>query len=144
LWPAECGCDDARLRWADTERDAAGRPVQMRVATRPPAVAAAAGCPGPASGAAAHPALKFALGDAVRCEECRDLVSSTGSGRTRRASPAASWKPVLRSVKAKCSREYCIVTTKLWSSCSQSVGHAWESPVIKVDAHGQRIGACRR
>jgi len=35
--------------------------------------------------------------------------SSTGSGRTRRASSAISGNPVLRSVEAKCCLEYCLV-----------------------------------
>src|SRR5208282_1075240 len=72
---------------------------------------------------------------------------STGSGSTRSASSATSGNPVLRSVKAKCSREYCILTTKLCASCPRPAGHArQQSATVKIDAHRQQIRAhrCRR
>jgi hypothetical protein len=69
--------------------------------------------------------------------------SSTGSGRTRRASPAASGKPVLRKRQSEMlpgvlhrhhqARAVLLAT----SAC-------WESAGVKVDAHRQRIGARRR
>jgi hypothetical protein len=63
-----------------------GTRVQVRAATRreryPPGRV-----PGPASGAAAKPALKFAQRNAVRCEECRDLVVINRIGQNPQGLP---------------------------------------------------------
>ena len=94
--------------------------------------------------AAAHPALKFAQGDAVRCEECCDLVVIDRIGQNPKGLPGG------RGETGSAQRQSEMLPGVLhrhhqhWSSCSHAVGHAWESPGIKVDVHGQRIGAHRR
>ncbi len=57
----------------------------------------------------------------------------------------AAWVKVIADFPDLAAGTDAEATYQLWSSCSPSAGHACrESAGIKVDAHGQRIGARRR
>jgi hypothetical protein len=64
-----------------------------------------------ASHLGAHPADEFVHGYAVRCEERSDLVLINRIGQNPQGLIGYLRESVLRSVEAKCRREYCIVTT---------------------------------